>query len=832
MSVVPAGCCCDGVYIAFPCWENRTLLFEINTVNPFTRTFIANGSSANSNNPPAGTLAKLVLIGAGGAGNGLESGGGGAYVETQVTLAATTMTFRTGHGGAVTDVGATVFGGGSQGATRTRYGGGASAFNLNASTNFMAAGGGAAASSNYTAQTTQTSRGGDGGISSSLRPSTDVSTASGSTTTAGGTGGTTGGGTGSLGTLPSAGTGGLGAALSSGQGGGGGGGGGRAAGGGGGNQTVAGVTHGGAGTGGSSLGGAPALSHSGKNGYAQASPFTNLTTTRGIGDGGLQAGGAARAALAWRACDACPCPEMPAGIPPALHICMTQAQFDAIKAAAGSDPCADTPFPSPYIGFNYQGWPFYIVANPTLIAPPRPCDRVAASGDISGGRWVAFSNYCCQLWRLPRFIGTSPLCTPDCTGQQECPDFIYMCDQYRHDLGLPPCADVLGDNQCYFVQYNGCDYKFTGETVDGDCTTPTPTPLNVGTGLEVGDCTTGKVPSTWTVGPHVFTGGFQCGSQYTVTWDADGYPWCAANVAACRADIGEWSWQFKMDCLVAGTGEDTCYLGLPPCKCGAPWDSNVCSDFAITRPARKRQGLCNTTGDPNVCSNACLCPGWRGEATSTWLDGTPDGTPLPYVPALTITRNCPHPTSTTWLAVDELGGTVTIDGCTFVGNGTAQDFATRINQVLGDRLTAVGSPSYWIGPRWRGSLPYPNDYECNGSWMGGYGSMGDRCQVISNTATVGVIACQYSSVWFVRIELGVAALTAFSPGYGACTCTGSPACLAAASYESTYQAERPDQPIVFSSFAPFTLWAASPPFQTCCQPDPYAWVPPATIDFT
>ena len=831
-SAIMSDCCCAGgeVYIAFPCWENRTLLFEINTVTPFTRTFIANGSSANSNNPPAGTLARLVLIGAGGAGNGGASGGGGAYTEAQIALASTTMTFRTGHGGAITNVGASVFGGGAQGASNTRYGGGASAFSLNASTNYIAAGGGAAASANYTAETSQTSRGGDGGIGSSLRPSTDVSTAGGSTTTTGGAGGTTGGGTGTLGTLPSAGTGGIGVALSSGEGGGGGGGGGRAAGGGGGNQTVKGVTHGGAGTGGSSLNGNPALSHSGKSGYAQASPFTNLTATRGIGDGGLGVGGAGRAAIAWRSCSSCPCPEMPAGIPPALHVCITQTQFNALKVAAGIDPCTQTP--SPYIGFTYQGWPFYIAANPTPITS-RPCDRLAASSDIGGGKWVKSSNYCCQLWKLPRFTGTSPLCTPDCAGQQGCPDFIYMCDQYRADLGLPPCWDALGDNQCYFVQYNGCDYLFSGEQVDGDCVTPAPSPLNVGTGFERADCTTGKVPSTWTVGPHVFTGGFQCGSAFTLKWDATGYQWCLSSVAACRADIGTWGFPFKMDCLVAATGLDSCYQGLPPCACGAVWDSNVCSTAAITRPARQREALCNTTADPNVCSDSCSCPGWLGDAQVQFLDGTPDGTPLSYVTALTITRNCAHPTSSTWLAVDELAGTVSIDGCTFEGNGTAQQWAARINEVLGDRLTAVGSPSYWIGPRWRGSLPYPNDYECNGSWMSGVGNnYGDRCQVISNTTTVGIIACQYSSVWWMRATVSVSALTAFSQGLGACTCTGSPLCTAAATYESGYQVERPDQQILFPSFAPLVLSTAFPAFQTCCQPDPYAWTAPATLTIT
>jgi hypothetical protein len=383
------------------------------------------------------------------------------------------------------------------------------------------------------------------------------------------------------------------------------------------------------------------------------------------------------------------------------------------------------------------------------------------------------------------------------------------------------------------VQYNGCDYKFTGDQVDGDCLTPAPSPLNVGTGYEIGDCTTGKVGNTWTVGPNVFTGGFQCGSSYSLKWDATGYQWCDSLVTACRIDVGSWGWQFKMDCLVVGTGEDSCYSGLPPCACGAPWDSNTCSVAGVNRPARKREALCNTTADPNVCSDACSCPGWRGTAQSTWLNGTPDGSELPYVPALTITRNCPHPTSTTWLSVDEAQGSVTIDGCTFVGNGTAADFAQRINEVLGDRLTAVGSQAYWIGPRWRGSLPYPQDYECNGGWMGGTAaSNGDRCQVVSNTSTVGVIACQYLSVWFLRADVSVSALTVFSQQLGACTCSGSPACTAAATYESVYQVERPDQPILFPSFGPMTLAAGFPAFMTCCQPDPYAWTPPSSLVIT
>ena len=836
LSALTTDCCCDVTgarFVAFPCWESRTRQFDLSGTAGAAVAFTASGSNPNSATPPVGTVARIVLIGAGGAGNGVAAGGGGAYLETTVTLPATSN-MRIGRGGSKTDVGATVFGGGARGpssgaAVNTlRYGGGASGFD--STLDYIAGGGGGAASTNFAAQTGLVANGGSAGVSSSIAPSADPSSAGGATNTTGGVGGLTGGGTGTLGTLPAAGNGGSGAVFSV-TGGGGGGGGGRAAGGGGGNQTIASVVHGGAGSGGASTNGNPALTHSAIDTYTQASPFTNINATRGIGDGSLSAGGNGRGIVSWRGCSNCPCPEMPAlAVPPALHICLTQEQFNTLRSRAegvGTD-CGQG-----YIGFEYQGFPFYIAAVPQEVVD-RPCSRAVLNADLVGGRCVSSSGYCCRIWSAAKYVGTTGNCTPACGGVG-CVDTIYFCDRYRAEtLGINECDLIAG--KCVFVEYNSCDYIVNALSVDADCITPAPSPLNVGTAGGVSDPPCDKAGNAvWEVGPHVFSGGFACGFSMRMQFNAAGVSWAAGTpTAACRATVGNWQATVEMPCLYWLVGKDTCSQAVP-CQCGADYNGTCITE----RTAVEREGLCNATANPNVCSNPCTCAGWYFEVSGvptgfgpTWWGDSKDAVggvcPQTYSTALTITRNCAHPTSMV-VAVSVDGGEVVIDGCTFQGNGTAAQFAAKINAVLGDRVTATGSNEYWFGPRWRGTKAYPDDFNCNGGALAG-----DFATVISNTSTVAVIAAAYSSVWRINVIAKVKAEQGFfddpiTPEFdGACGCCQG-CCLFYGTYISTACAyEKPHINITVADFGGSLTLLQGTGIMSCASP-PEVNSLPATI---
>lgn len=821
LGTITTDCCCDVPtgprYVAMPCWDSRSRVFNAVLSSPFTTTFFATNAAGN---PPQNTRCALVLIGAGGAGNTIASGGGGAYIETQFTTRASTQsnTMRIGHAGAITNVGATVFGGGAQGASFTRYGGGASAYRNGESApeDFIAAGGGGAASSLFASQTNEPAVGGSGGTVLSARPSTDASTAGSASQTVGGAGGVTGGAAGQLGTLPTAGNGGAGASL------GGGGGGGRAAGGGGGNQG----TRGGAGTGGASLNFNPAISHSGRDGYTQASPYTNIGSTRGIGDGGIGLGNAGRGVIAWRRCPSQVCPEVPEGLPPALHICITDSQLNNLKTAAGTDACD-----SPYLAFKYQGWPFYIAKTPPQVVA-RPCDRLATNADLSAPRWVASANYCETIYTAQRTVQVSG-CAAGC-GSPNCAATIYFCDEYRHQIGMPPC--ILTDGKCHWMSYQACDYLVTG-TVDANCDPPTPFNVGIYNGTTNPPCTGSKPFGQYDVGPFVFTGGFQCGSDSTVkfTWDGSGLPWYRQSSAACKPYVGPWTGHFTMNCLYHLTGDDVdgCWAvfnqgqNWAPCQCTSNFSDVIFGGECVHSVDRwdiVKEGLCPPVAGVPQCQDPCICYGHRAifrgcENGAVGVQrpilvgaAAADCTGNGWVTALTITRNCPHPNggSAPWATVDGCAGTVNIDNCLFQGNGTALDFANAINAALGDRLTATASPNYWLGPRWRGTDTYPFDKDCQS------GPCGDEAMLVSYTDTQIVFAMRWTSLWKACLEVFCQSGTGLYPlAYPDCVCSAND-CFCKSEYLSVgCVIEKPNVPANLGDLKPLALVAGSEQMCDC-----------------
>lgn len=856
-TIMAATCCCEPgqMYVAYPCWGKAGRTFFMNLESPSTpQTFIASGTSPANSNPPAGTLSKVVLIGAGGAGNGDDSGGAAAYVESEVTFPSTTMTVRVGKGGPVDGVSGGAPFGGASGASSTRWGGGASAFRLDSTTDFIAGGGGGAGSSAFASQAGQSARGGDAGVSASTRPATDITVAGGSTTTNGGAGGVSGGGSGTVGTLPSPGTGGTGA---SGAGvGGGGGGGGRAAGGGGGKRTVGAVTYGGAGTGGSSKTDDIFLAHGGFKGYAQASPYTSKTLDRGLGDGGTGMGFDGLVVFEWLGCSTCPCPEMPAGIPPVLHICLTQSQFEALVSAAGQNTCNVD-----IIAFDYKDWPFYVSLSSSAVSPPRPCSRVAASSDISGGRFVAFSDYCCRIWEATLFEsvpGGAASCAAPCSGgSSNCVPKIFLCDKKRHELGIPPvfnCGAPPGF--CVFLQYNGCDYLLKEGPQVAHCGNPADfTPLNVAETWAYKDCLDpngdGGGGSPWTVGPNAFNGGLQIGDSCVLTWSAAATPWpdplsqqCVSNVTEGPLNLpysvkclgGSFDPQVSGATLFGGTRPPSCNASLPTCGCqNLPPPGSYC----MPNGTNELRGPCNPVSGSPPCS---VCDCWKRNFVGDAYFLGPD-TSEPYFPALTVTRDCPHPTLTdgSWLTSDDSNQEhiISIDGCQFIGTGTPSDFAQRINSVLSTRVTASGSPSYWFGLRWRGTDTYPNDLPCCAD-----GGGSDLTYVIGDATTATVYA-SYAVGRKMFAYFISRTNERFSPGSTppACYCVNSTSsdCFAAASYLGTVtQWDRPDQPTLLSAFGPLAwdgaVWpppAGSPwPAVIGCSGSsgPGPWLsPPATV---
>lgn len=828
-TILATDCCCsEPRYLAMPCWNSQSRIFNAVLSSPFTTVFVANGASGN---PPPSRLCALVLVGAGGAGNGTAAGGAGAYLETTFTTRAASVsnTMRIGHGGAVSDVGSTVFGGGREGASRTRYGGGGSAYrNGTTSPNdFVVGGGGAAASANFASQTGQSAVGGSGGTVSSVAPSSDPSSAGGATQTVGGAGGVAGGGAGTQGTLPSAGSGGLGAGFLTGLGGGGGGGGGRAGGGGGGNQGTAPNIRGGAGSGGASFNFDAALTHAGLGGYTQASPYTN-NESRGLGDGGISAGFNGLGVIAWKRCTNVVCPEVPSAlVPPALHICLTETQLHDLVKGAGDFDCDPPP---PYLGFKYKGWPFYISRTPPQVAASRPCDRVPLTADLSAPRWVPSANYCETVYSANK-VPEQSACVPLCAG--DCPDTIYFCDEVRADIGAPPC---LQDGRCHYFSHGGCDYVFSGvQTVN--CTPPQPfNPDMAYEGSSEPPCVE-KVPTVFAVGPHVFTGGFQCGSSVPLTWDAGSVSWVKASTTACTAVVGQWRTSMEMKCLYNLTGTDPsgCWKNYiqgqiaVPCEClnnfGDLNGGSVACENAVGRWGIVTYGRCDDA-QPVPCPTAvatCSCWEMLGLFRKAFYDPSvdlPNQSKLipvdpaeiaePFVTALTITRtNCPHPPPCcSWVTVDAGSSsvaTVTIDGCSFVGTGTAADFADKINKVLGSAgIVAVGSPDYWLGARWRGSMEFPNDVDCKSG-----GGNGDDAMVVSNTSTTAIIACRYNSIWRMAINVYVEARKGFYPAaYPACVCSDDE-CYVTADYISTGVLKEKPSPALLSELMPLGLVSGS-----------------------
>lgn len=856
-SVSPLGCCpCEtGRYIAYPCWEMRQRVFNNNgspTLNNATpQTFVtASGGSANSSIPPIETEVFLVLIGAGGAGNTGYSGGGGAYIETNLNISQTS-TIRVGVGGPITNIANTMFGGGRIGPASAptneyRYGGGCTRYTTALSTPtqtsdvFIAGGGGGASSLNFFTLTNLHGRGGDAGISSSISPSSNISAGGNANNTTAGSGGVVGGGPGSVGVLPNNGAGGLGVALdgTTGQGGGGGGGGGFGGGGGGGNQTITTptiTTYGGAGSGGASFIGNSDLnrSHAARNGYTQASPFTQITNTRGIGDGGLGVGGDGRAVIQWRGCDDCPCEETPAGLPPALHICLTVDQFNSIKdlASYSNGQCGTM------IGFNYKGWPYYLDLNNTEVGIDRPCDRLVDTADISGGRYVSDSGYCCKIWSANKLL-TGGECLNGCP--EVCPPTIFFCEQYlTQTLGVSMCD--INDNSCITITYLGCDYMLLFNPSDGDCMVEPPTPLNVGTLKSIGawPCTE-TTQTTWTVGPNIDTGGFRCNSTYNLTFPYNGLTFDRPENQACTdATMIDYVASYKM-CKEWFDGIFPC--PLPGASAEASDQSTQCWDCSV-EPINDclfnssmgdyyiKEGLCTVTpGQPQETS--CVHPLHMAHITlnmihervfdENFLGSCSD----PFDVAMTITRTCPSTSPFAWVSCSGVDATIIIDGCTFTGNGTPAQFAAVINSVLGSKgITAIGGSKYWWGPRWRGTDAYPSDVTCSASPTGpDYAGDSSGNETFADytgdgTTTAIIYGRRYMAKLraSIQVQPGEFQYTDNNGEIIGCFCSTGDECVVTAYYCSEHCVPVETTPIIPSDFGPLSLDSvfSNPPATNC-----------------
>ena len=620
-----------------------------------------------------------------------------------------------------------------------------------------------------------------------------------------------------------------------------------------------GVSYGGAGTGGSSLTDNVFLAHGGFKGYAQASPFTSITDARSTGDGGEPVGYDGKVIFQWRGCTNCPCPEMPSGIPPVLHVCLTQAQVDSLLGGAGENVCGVG-----YLAFNYKNWPFYLEVSSSAVTPPRPCSRLAQSGDISGGKWVQWPDYCCRIWKLPKVSAYDGLCTPKCAAG-DCPGYIYMCDKYRSDLGLPPCGDAY-DPRCIYVQHAGCNYSFSQATnFSADCDPATYAPLNVGAGFTVVDCDVFPGDGFWTVGPNIYTGGLQLNDSVNARWNATGLAWNDSRIGPCVGDIGDWNFQFTMFCMFTPHGAKShpnCTFNLRPRACG---DVNPFGEMDGAEASVRQGGVCGSSASP-PCADICIC--YKELASGALSLTGPAAAPDPNDPGLvwtaglTITRNCPHPSCDgpgdppcAWVGIEPgtsgQDAVITIDSCIFQGNGTPADFAAKINQVLGDRLTASGTGAFWLGPRWGGggvdefgiSYEYPQDPGCCR-----YGGPGDLMKVLSITPTTAVIGFAYSTYWRLQANV-VAAANELAIPPQPCLCGGGAACAVFTSYYyGPAYPDRPDQQLLMASMGPLTWdgvlytaggippWTspASGSYQACgtLGTGQIAWTPPLTISLT
>jgi hypothetical protein len=525
---------------------------------------------------------------------------------------------------------------------------------------------------------------------------------------------------------------------------------------------------------------------------------------------------------------------MPAGVPPALHICLTQTQLDNLLTAAGDNPCVPDPLNPQFIAFNYKNWPFYINPQGSQVVPPRPCSRVAASGDLSGGFWTSFSDYCCRVWQLPKAAPSTGLCTRRCDSE-DCPEYIYMCDKYRRDLGLPPGPACTSDpGKCYFVQYQGCDYLYTSLSSNADCQSAGETvPRNVGTGWELKDCFPTAEPNEWEVGPNLFSGGLLTDDVCTLTWDASAYPWCNSNFQACVPNVtpGPIPHVYRSPCLygtpVGDKSHPQCFGNYPKCGCF----NGVVPPCDPVR-ASTSIGICAQPGNPNPCDSPCFCQKRLVESNLRLVSATPTGS---FSLAMTITRTCPADNSD-WLSASGDGEVVIADGtstlssgCRFYGNGRVSSFAARINEVLGDRVTASASGNFWWGPRYRW-LP-PEDECC-----GGAAAPGDEVQVVPVSTTVSQIYCRHSSAW--NLESDWTGYGGEFNGPAGCTCSDIGSCRGVATaYIGPTSVEVYGVPLPLASMGPLT-WDNSlydpltgyGSFMSCgCGG---AWTPPSTVTVT
>ena len=790
--VLPTDCCCTSErYLAYPCWPSQSRSFAFVQPNGAAATATFNGTTPNSGNPPANTPAIMLMQGAGGGGRSTAHGGGGALIEAAVTLPATS-TVRVGRGGPggnnTTVTASTVFNGGARGAQPATgltygkaYGGGATSWS--GGSGFIAAGGGGAGSPEHATIRGAIAHGGDAGLFAGAATSANQEAGQPGSANAGGAGGIVGGAAGSLTATVTPANGGLGVAQISTGGGGGGGGGGKGSGGGGGNYTPTPPgtsSSGGPGGGGSSFNYTADRSHGARNGKAHASTLNTL------GDGGIGDATGKDGALQfhWRTCSSCPCPEMPQGLPPALFICLTQEQFNALTSAAG--PAPENCTSAVIIGFKYKGWPFYIAANAAPIDPERPCDRVALSGDITEARWVRGSTYCCDVTVATRINADGGCFTPCTDG---CPQFIYFCDKYLTDMGIPICRDP---SLCYEISYAGCTY-YLGGTSSGHCDDWTGKVINQGSfkGTSPLPCDSGKQPAYYDIGCEPFSGGLTCGASatYKIDWTSiffsqeQGPPYDGTN---CIGTPGNFVICGNSGIVLQQTGEVYCiqgglaYMKGTPLQCWTPGTQGCDSPFGTSWPpfGRQEQGMCN----PNLpqcqgMTNPCFCPPQHsGEIQfGQFINGACPEEPLAV--GLTITRDCPmpagHPQETSWASVSS-GGTVTVQQCTFVGQGRASFFATAMQGILGDQFTVTGS-SFWLGSRCR--VCGDDGSSCRGC------TSSDYWELLSIDNTTAVFGARTDSCWYMTLSsASMYAHSARSPFTGDCTCCGEPCCALIANF--------------------------------------------------
>ena len=746
------GCCCTddgGAYVAYACFDRRSK--GGGTVGvPLTLT--ANGTTTKSSNPPTNTNAIVSLSGAGGGRQTTEiTGGAGAFFQNVVALPATS-TYRIGKGGfGYTNFTSPAivqpFGGGigakySSGGNTSVQSGGGGATSWTGDGGSICAGGGGSGDANHLIS------GGPGGIATSVTmPGATAIDATGAGA-APGVGGT-GAGSGTTGVQATgiAGIGGNGTDLVGGVDGGGGGGGGFRGGGGGG--TTSSGTGGGGGTGGMSINydtpsaPLPATAHAGGiNGYAHVGKVFN--DGGGIGD--VASGGDGGFTVEWRGCFECECDEMPSDdLPPIDFFCLTQAQFDEILAAC---PKVDTscqwwgpnnPNYATYIGFYWQGWPYTILRQGTSggNAYPRPCDRIV-DGPFEDPRLSLEEDWCCSMLTCEKQDQA-------CTSCNQGPDVIYLCSEFATSLGIPECRPAV-EGYFYALDYGGSRYKIYGK-FDAQCFEVNPDEtiemLNVGT--YVGLVEPISPVASITVGPNCYQSGFTFGGAFVAT--ASGQ---------CNGVISEPMVQ-----------------GFCPEGNEAPFEGPLCIntlDGSATGPFKIGCGGYNLEGNPGSCSGgtSSSCDAVGNVANTYYTSGgccndsqvppccggvnqcfvscimTPGANPNPsaYDNFLTITRQYPT-NNLNWCTMGG-GGTITIDGCNFNGDGKASHWADAINSNMSGCVTATSGTTQW-GELWLGTSEMCDckpGKPCSSNYH-----TGDNISILSVTSTTCIIVGQPSSWW-------------------------------------------------------------------------------------